>query len=256
MKRFTSTALMCMKEKGYFGIGFLLGSYALRAATLFALIAVWHALFRQGASFDGMKLSQMLTYSVIGSAIEPLLNVRTPASSWLHDGTMLSLYLRPSSIFGQLAAHTMGGWLMPLALFGAPLVAIAGVSGIDVVPHTPWFFVSLALSIAQGFAVDFLFAALLMRMKNLEWTVHGLREALNALLTGALIPFATLPWGIGKWLALTPFGTLAGAPLALFAGLDSPMNLIPIQLIWTVVLWPLAYLAFDRSRERLVSYGG
>ncbi len=247
---------MCLKEKGYFGFGYLVGQYLLRAATLFALLAVWHALFRQGMSYDGLTLPQMLTYSVLGSALEPLLNVRTPASSWLHDGTMLSLYLRPASIFGQLAAHTVGGWLVPLSCYTAPVLVIANLAGIHIAPATPWFFVSLALTVAQGFAVDFLFAALLMRLKNLEWTVHSIREALNALLTGALIPFAALPWGIGKWLALTPFGTLAGAPLALFAGLDSPMNLIPAQMVWTAALWPLAFLAFARSRERLVSYGG
>ncbi len=256
MQRFASTALMCVKEKGYFGFGYLVGQHLLRAATLFALLMVWHALFRQGVTYDGLNLRQMLTYTVMGSALEPMLNVRTPASNWLHDGAMLSLYLRPASLFGQLAAHSVGGWLLTMACYSAPVLLVAGLAGIPITPATPWFFVSLGLTIAQGFAVDFLFAALLMRIRNLEWTVYSIREALNALLTGALIPFAALPWGIGKWLALTPLGTLAGAPLALYAGLSSPVNLIPAQLFWTAALWPLAYLAFTKSRERLVSYGG
>ncbi len=256
MQKYISTARMCMKEKGYFGFGYLLGQYMLRAVTLLALMMVWQALFRQGLTYDGLNLSQMLAYTVIGSALEPILNIRTPASSWLHDGTMLSLYLRPASLFGQLAAHTAGGWIIPLLCYGLPVMAISGLGGVAMAPASPWWLVSLALSIAQGFAVDFLFAALLMRLKNLEWIVHSIREALSAMLTGALIPFAALPWGIGKWLALTPFGTLAGAPLSLYTGLSQPMELLPAQLIWTIVLWPLAFWAFHGSRERLVSYGG
>jgi ABC-2 type transport system permease protein len=104
--------------------------------------------------------------------------------------------------------------------------------------------------------VDFLFACLLIRMRNLEWPVHVLREALNALLTGALIPFAALPWGLGRWLELSPLGTLAGAPLALMAGIGEPVRLIAAQLFWNLTLWPLALWAFRASRERMVSYGG
>ena len=247
---------MCMKEKGYFGFGYLLGTYLLRAATMLALLAMWRGLFRQASVHDGLDLSAMLSYTVLGSALEPLLNVRTPASSWLHDGSILSLYLRPAPIFGQLVAHTIGGWLMPLACYTLPVLILAALFGVNLLPASMWFFPSLLLTVAQGFAVDFLFAALLMRMKNLEWTVHSFREALNALFTGALIPFAAMPWGIGKWLALTPLGTLAGAPLALYTGLNRPESVLIPQLIWTVVLWPLAYLAFEKSRERLVSYGG
>ena len=90
----------------------------------------------------------------------------------------------------------------------------------------------------------------------MEWTNNVIRGSLNALLTGAVIPFAALPWGIGEFLSLTPFGTMAGAPLSLFVSLDGAARLIPAQLIWTAALWPLAVWAFHRSRERMVSYGG
>ncbi len=256
MKQYTATALMCMKEKGYFGLMNLVGQYLVRIAALLALCFIWRALFSQGADLDGLTLPQMLSYTVLGAALAPMLDVRTPASSWLHDGTMLSQYLRPSPVLGQVAAHTVGGWLLPLLIFTSPVLLFSALLGVSLVPATPWFFLSLPLAILQGFAVDYLFACLLMRMKNLEWTVHSIREALTALLTGALIPFAALPWGVGEWLSLSPLGTLAGAPLALFSGLESPERLIPAQLFWTLTLWPLALLCFRKSSERMVSYGG
>ena len=235
-----ATARLCLKEQSYFGFANLLAQYLLQAGSLAALLMIWRSLFLQGVDPEGMRLSQFYTYTVLSTMLAPLLNIHTPASGWLHDGTMLGLYQRPAGIFAQLAAHTVGGWCMRL----------------DMRPASLWFFPSLILSVLQGFAVDFLFACLLIRMKNLEWTVHCLREALTALFTGSLIPFAILPWGIGEFLQLSPFGTLAGAPLAIYTGLSEPGLLIVTQVIWNVILWPLAVYCFKASGERMVSYGG
>ena len=169
---------------------------------------------------------------------------------------MLGLFQRPRSVFGQLAAHTAGGWTIPLLCYGLPLLLTASLLGFPPMPVSPWFWPSLLLCISQGFAVDYLFACLLIRMNNLEWTVHSIRNALTALLTGGLIPFAALPWGLGSILELSPLGTLAGAPLALLTGLGDPVRLVGAQLFWNATLWPLALWAFRASRERMVSYGG
>ncbi|MDD5898670.1 MAG: hypothetical protein PUE14_09330, partial [Clostridia bacterium] len=163
---------------------------------------------------------------------------------------------RPAGVLTQLAAHTIGAWMMRLLCLSVPVLVIALLCGVDLRPRSRWFFVSLPLAVSQGFAVDFLFACLLIRMRNLEWCVHSLREALTALLTGSLIPFAALPWGLGQLLQLLPLGTLAGAPLALYTGLGQPKLLVPAQLVWNMVLWPLAVYGFAASRERMVSYGG
>lgn len=256
MQKYTATARMCLKEQSYFGMAELARIYLIRAATLLAMLGIWHALFMLGADLDGLTLEQMMTYTLLSTALHPLLHVRTPASSWLHDGSMLSLYQRPASIFGQLTAHTVGGWLMQLCVFSLPVMVIGALAGINLKPASGWFFVSLALAVAQGFAVDYLFTCLMIRLRNLEWTMHSIRQALTAMLTGAVIPFAALPWGLGRWLALSPLGTLAGAPLSLYVGLESAARLLPAQILWTALLWPLALWAFGASRERMVSYGG
>ena len=251
-----ATMRLCLKEQSYFGFIYLLGQYVLQAAALGALLMIWRTLFLQGVDQQDMTLNQLYVYTILSVVLAPMLNVRTPASSWLHDGTMLGLYQRPSGVFVQLAAHTVGSWAMRLVCLSVPVVIIALLCGVDMTPKSLWFFVSLPLAVAQGFAVDFLFACLLIRLRNLEWCVHCLREALAALLTGSLIPFAALPWGMGRWLALSPFGTLAGAPLAVYTGLGDPAALIPVQILWNLILWPLAVYSFAASRERMVSYGG
>ena len=251
-----ATARLCLKEQSYFGFMNLLAQYLLQAGALAALLMIWRSLFLQGVDLEGMRLEQFYTYTVLSTVLAPLLNIHTPASGWLHDGTMLGLYQRPAGIFAQLAAHTVGGWCMRLLCLSLPVLVIALACGLDLRPASLLFFPSLILSVLQGFAVDFLFACLLIRMHNLEWTVHCLREALTALFTGSLIPFVVLPWGIGDILQLSPFGTLAGAPLAIYTGLSEPGLLIITQIVWNVILWPLALYCFRASGERMVSYGG
>ena len=256
MKAFFATARMCVRNKNAVGLLWTLGEYLLKLISLLAQAMVWRAVLPEGAVVDGMTRQSMLVYITVSSALAPLLDVRTPASSWLHDGTILGLFQRPCPIYGQLVAHTVGSWAIPLIGYGIPLLLISTLLGYPPVPASPWFWLSLVLCICQGFAVDFAFACLLIRMNNLEWTMHSLRNALTALLTGGLIPFAALPWGLGRWLELSPLGTLAGAPLALMSGLGDPARLIGAQLFWNLALWPFACWAFRASRERMVSYGG
>lgn len=247
---------MCLIEKSYFGLAELFGQYLARAIVMGALIMIWRSLFLQGADMEGMTLNQLYVYTVLSTVLAPMLDVRTPASDWLHDGTMLSMYQRPAPVLGQLVAHTIGGWATHFLLLAAPAFAVALIAGVDLTPQSAWFLPSLLLAVAQGFAVDFLFACLMIRTRSLTWPIVGLRDALNAIFTGAVIPFAAFPWGIGKYLALTPFGMLAGAPLSIYSGLERPETILFAQLFWTLTLWPLAIWWFSKSRERMVSYGG
>ena len=117
MKHFRAwraTARMCLKEKSYFGLANVIAQYLLRAAGLGALLMIWRSLFMQGVDMQGLTLNQVYVYTILSTVLAPMLDVRTPASGWLHDGSVLKLYLRPRSLFGQLAAHTVGGWVLPL----------------------------------------------------------------------------------------------------------------------------------------------
>ena len=256
LKGLLATARMCLLEKSYFGLANVVSEYLLRAAALGTLLMIWRSLFLQGVDTEGLTLNQLYVYTILSTVLAPMLDVRTPASGWLHEGTVLGLYLRPSGVFAQLAAHTMGGWALPFALLSLPVTIIALLAGVDLRPSSLWLLPSLILTVSEGFAVDFLFTCLLIRMRNLEWPVRALRDSLSALLTGQLIPFAALPWGLGRFLALTPLGALAGAPLSLYAGLAEPLPILLAQLGWNIVLWPLAIYCFAASRERMVSYGG
>ena len=255
-RRAHATISMTARTHDYFGLANLLGNYLLRIIRLVAMIFIWRDLFSRGVDTGGMTLGQALAYTYVGALLEPLLDVRTPASSWLHEGGIVSTFMRPMGVFSQLTLSTVGSWIQPLIFFALPAALIAPLAGVNIAPVTPLAYVSLLLTVSLGFAVDYMFACVIIRLKNLSWAVHMLRGALTALLTGAVIPFALLPWDLGRYLELTPLGALAGAALAVWAGAGDAHVLVAAQVIWNIVLWPLTLWYFNRSRERMVSYGG
>ena len=123
-------------------------------------------------------------------------------------------------------------------------------------PASPWFFPSLLLCISLGFAIDFLFACVAIELRGISWLAHVIRTAIVALFSGTVLPFRLLPFGLARVFELQPFGSLGGAPLALFVGTARPERILLAQVFWNLTLWPAAILWFCRSRERLVSFGG
>ena len=115
-KKYVATARMLMREQNYFGIGEQAAGYVMRLVSMLCMLIIWRALFLGGADMEGMTLTQMLAYTVMASALSDLLDVRTQMSNWLHEGTILSNYLRPMGVFGQITATTVGRWIMPFLL--------------------------------------------------------------------------------------------------------------------------------------------
>ncbi len=239
----------------------LLGEYALRFMQFLMLTLIWRSLAAGGADLGGMDLSQLMTYTLMASVLRQELDIITPATSALWEGSIIGRYTRPLPVLQSLTAETIGRWWVPVFfLYGLPLWLLSPLLQINPLPHSLasglMALASLALSSSLGFALDFLFASLAMRMKNGCWAVTHVREALFALLSGALIPFSLMPAPIAAILAYLPMGSIAHAPLTLYVGLGDPLRLILLQVAWNVVLWPLALVIFKKSEERMISYGG
>lgn len=238
------------------------GEYLVRLLQFIMLIFIWKALAGKGADLGGMTLSALLTYTLMSSVLHQQLNIVSPATSALWEGSVIGRYLRPLPVITSFVVETVGRWWIPVFLFyGLPLWLIAPLLGIRSLPADArsgmLAFVSLLASAAIGFAMDLLFAALAIRLKNGCFAVVRLRESIFSLLSGELIPFALFPWGLGHVFAYTPFGSITHAPLTIYTGLASdPLRLIGLQLFWCVALWIAAVCVYHKSEERMISYGG
>ncbi len=259
-KHYARLALLCATQAFDGGVLYVLSSYALRLVQLAVLLLIWRSVFTAGADTGGMMLQQVLTYSLISSVFSEQLNVVTPASTSFWEGSIINRSMRPLPVLPQIMAETVGRWLPALGFCALPTLLAAPLLGVAALPATAvrgaLFALSLALSISLGFAMDFIFASLAVRIKDASWMAHTIRNAVVNLFSGAVIPFALLPWGVGDVLSLLPFGSVAGAPLSIYVGLGQAPRLLALQIAWNAVLWPLALIAFRKSEERMVSFGG
>jgi len=203
-----------------------------------------------------MSLEQMLTYAYVSAILADMLVVQTAASGWLSEGVLLRLYGRPLPVFGQLAAQTAGGWIPELLLFSLPMILIAPLFGVNLIPKSPYFLLSLMLCISLGFAIELLFACLSIKLRNMNWLIGRTRMAIIAVFSGTIIPIRLLPFGLAEVMKYQPFASLGGAPLTIFVGAANVPETLLLQTIWNIILWPVALLVWKKSQEGMVSYGG
>lgn len=261
VRPFFATVRLCARQTLDGNLLGIYGEYAVRFVQFALLTMIWRALAAQGADLGGMTLRALLTYTLMASVWRQQLNILTPATSALWEGSIIGRFTRPVSILTSLAAETVGRWWVPVfVLYSLPLLLLSPLLGISCLPAGglcgALALCSLALSASLGFALDLCFAALAMRLKNGCWAATQVREAVYELLSGAAIPFALMPAPVARALSLLPFGSLASAPLTIYVGTADPLPTLALQAAWNATLWPAALYVFRRSRERMVFYGG
>lgn len=258
----SSTTLMCTKQRFDGGILSIAGGYFVSAVQFIMLTFIWAALDREGADLGGLNLNQLMTYTLMATILHQELNIISPATASLWEGSIIGRFMRPLPVPVSFIAETVGRWWIPSFLFfSLPLWIIAPLLGIDPRPASSscglLALLSLLLSASLGFAIDLLFAAFAMHLANGCWVATAIREAVYSLLSGEMIPFALFPWGLGGIFALLPFGSIAHAPLSIYIGTAAyPLKTISLQLLWNIVLWIAAAQVFKKSKERMISFGG
>ena len=234
--------------------------FVFRFLRVVVLLAIWRTLLAGKGVTAGMTMDAVLTYTLIAEVCADQLAPHTDIEWALHDGGIATRFLQPLGLVTQFSALMVGRWLFAFALFSLPLLLVAPWLGVN-----PWpasgaaamgFALSLLLTISVGVAIEFIFAALIVFMEGSAYVVARTRIALSMLLSGALIPLALLPWGLGDIFQWLPFASLASAPLRIYTGTGEPLTLMATQIAWSLVLWPLARWLWRVNRERLVVYGG
>ena len=253
--KYLKTALTALRSQTNGGIAYMFPQIIVKIIYLFPLMFIWRIITESG--YDaGMSLNQLLTYTYMNALLVQITIVNSFINDWDSAGKVISLFTRPMSIYGQVISRTVGEWVPMLLLFSIPMAVIAPFIGINIIPQTLWVIPSLMLCASLGFAFEFFFFCITLRLKNVVWLMWVIRSAIISFFSGTVIPFRLLPFGMDRWMVYQPFGSLGGAPLSLYAGSAEPIYIIPIQIIWNVIIWGMAILWFTKSRERMVSFGG
>jgi ABC-2 type transport system permease protein len=259
--KYIKTVQIAMRGQTNGGIIYLFPNIIIRLLYLIPLLFLWRVVMDSNVGdvnglYVGMDTAQVLSYTYINALFSEMLVVQTAASSWNYNGLLQNLYVRPISVFGQLIAETVGGWIPMLLIFSLPMLFITPFVGINIIPASVWFFPSLLLCVSLGFAIDFLFACLTIKLRGMSWLVYVIRMAVVSLFSGTVIPFKLFPFNLSDIMELQPFGSLGGAVLSIFTGISDPIPIIIIQIFWNITLWPLTIIVFKKSQQGMMSYGG
>lgn len=234
-------------------------TFALRLLKVLTLLAVWRGILAAHPDPAGLRSDEILTYTLIAGVFGEQLALRTSIDLALWEGTVVTKLLQPVPLPVVMFAEMAGRWIPGTILVGLPLLLLGPALGVATAPTSlsagAAFAASLGLAIVAGMAIDFLFAALLIRVGGSIWAITGFREVVTAVLSGAMIPLALMPMGVGRLLEWLPFAATASAPLRIFLGAP-PAGLLALQGAWCVVLWLGSAGAWRAVRERVAGYGG
>lgn len=234
--------------------------FSLRFIRVALLLSLWRIIFAGQETVDGTSLPTLLTYVLMAEVFADQFLVETTIVNTMWEGTIVTRLLQPLPVVGIFTAEMVGQWSIGLALVSLPLFLLAPLWGVNPLPASPaagfCFLLSLLLAIVLGIAVDFLFGSLTIALNINVWILDRFRAAVGVLLSGAFLPLALMPWGLGKIFAWLPFASMASAPLQIYTGQGNPVLLLLVQALWCLILWPLARWAWRKNQEKLMSYGG
>lgn len=253
--KYIATARMSLRGRTNGGVLYLLPDILMKVIYLIPVMFIWKSLSGSGCRIE-MSVTQLLSYTYVNALLADLTIVSTCLSAWNYDTQSMEMFTRPIPVFGQVISRTVGEWVPMLLLFSLPMFLMAPLLGIRVLPKTLLAFPSLLLSVSLGFAFEFLFYCVTVRLRNVSWLTYVIRSAVVSFFSGTVIPFQILPFGMDRWMTWQPFGSLGGAFLSVYVGSREAREILPAQIFWNIVIWIFAVFWFQRSRERMVSFGG
>ena len=184
------------------GQAYFLGMYLLRFLRVVVLLSVWRVILAGRDVTSGMTVDAVLTYTLIAEVFRDQLDCRTNLEGARKEGSIATRYLRPMGVFAQFAAEMFGGWGVNCCLFAAPLLLLSPLLGVNAFPAdgpaAAGFALSLGLAVSVGLALEFIFTALMVYLEHSVYAMNQIRNAVSVLLSGAILPLALLPWGIGE----------------------------------------------------------
>lgn len=235
-------------------------NYVMRLLRVLLLLQIWRVVMHGRTEVAGFTLPHLLTYTLLSEAFRDVMECRTWLESSFWDGSIATRFLRPMGVFGQFAAEWAGSVAFHLCLFTLPLLLCAPLFGVSILPTStvalPLALLSLFLAVLVGLGIEYVFAGIAIGVQVHPYVINQMRAALGALLSGAFIPLAVLPFGLGKLFSLLPFAGQASAPLSIYTGSTEVGSLMGLQLFWSVALWAIAFWLWEKNREKMVAYGG
>lgn len=226
---------------------------------------VWRALYAANPEVTGVSLSQMISYAVLGVALEAILHPRNGPQSYIMEqvrkGTIEMDIMKPIDFQFYMFAKNMGGLAVRFLFLVLPsLVAAYFLFSLEL-PGAPaflGFLCSLVCSVVISFFLNFilgLLSMITMNIKNINWGYN----AVLRFFSGQMVPLWIFPGILGTVSGVLPFRCIYAIPMSIYIGNDAGMDMLRVlgvQLVWILLLWIVSRLLMRRVFARVMIQGG
>lgn len=223
-------------------------------------VSIWKSLIGNGV-VNGVSLEEMVTYSVITTAIMNVLMIKAYRllDEKLKTGSISVDLQKPISYPLQLFADQLGLVLFQLCFTVAPLLVLSVfIFGVQLPTAVSVF--PFILSVFIAVIISFLLAFLVALISFWVLTTFALSWTLNAFITvfsGSFVPlwFFTPFWA--QIANLLPFQFLGFIPTSIYLGkITEPYVELMKGSFWIVVLLLLILVLWKKAISNLVVQGG
>lgn len=226
---------------------------------------VWRALYAANPGVTGVPLPQMISYAVLGVALEAILHPRNGPQIYIMEqvrkGTIEMDIMKPIDFQFYMFAKNMGSIAVRFLFLVLPSLIVAFFLFSLKLPDLSalfGFLFSLVFSIIVSFFLNFilgLLSMITMNIRNINWGYN----ALLRFFSGQMVPLWIFPSALGVISDFLPFRCIYAIPMSIYignyAGMDM-LRVLGVQFTWILVLGLLSRLLMKRVFARVMIQGG
>ncbi len=226
-------------------------------------VILWKSLYKTQNMENSIQHRMMITYIVLSIIFQTVFIMDEfiiERKMW--DGSIIHFLLKPMSFRLYIFFSILGKSIFNLMMLFVPSLIIAKLFLNIAAPFSFANLIYYCFSVILGYLVlyNFNFIFWTFSVENMtSWGIVTFKNALIAVLSGALIPLWFMPEGIAEILKYLPFQTIYYFPLSIYLGIipfKEIINGIWIQIIWIVFFVIVGHLIWNRSVKRIVVQGG
>lgn len=231
---------------------------------MYCVYWVWRTLYTQSPGAFGVSLEQMVTYGILGMALEIFLDVGPEwyIAQQVRTGAIDTDLMKPLDFHHHMLARSTGEMLFGLGILAVPAFLIGHYLFELRLPATLTdgllFLISLVFSFLVFFHISFLLGSLTvvtLDIRSIAWAYFSL----VSFFSGQIVPLWLFPDLVRRIAELLPFQAIYYIPMSIYIKTltgNAALQALGIQAFWTVLLVLVSRWAWNKVHTRLTVQGG
>jgi ABC-2 type transport system permease protein len=231
---------------------------------MYSLYWLWTILYTQRPGAFGVSLQQMVTYGILGIALEIILDIGPEwyIATQVRTGAIDTDLMKPIDFHLNMLAMSTGEMLFGLGILALPSFAVGYfLFGLQL-PRDAATGLLFAVSVLLGFLVLFHLGFLLGTLVFVTLDVRSIAWAYYSLVSffaGQMVPLWLFPDFLRVIAEALPFQSVYYIPISIYIGTfagDAALRALGFQALWAIVLAVVSRWAWSRVYTRLTVQGG